>query len=134
MAMRRCRAAKRGRHAPAAAGGSTAPTDDAGFTPASRVPHDAAKSCHLLPFAYPAPMDSMNISLPGALKAFVESEIANGRYRSASEYVRELIRADEKRKARETLETLLLEGLASPEAEWTKQDIDDIRASARAAH
>ncbi|GGA44247.1 type II toxin-antitoxin system ParD family antitoxin [Sphingomonas psychrolutea] len=79
-------------------------------------------------------MDSMNISLPGALKAFVEGEIANGRYSSASEYVRELIRADEKRKARETLETLLLEGLASPEAEWTRHDIDAIRASARVGH
>ena len=44
-------------------------------------------------------MESMNISLPEPLKLFVDRQIAQGRYSSASEYVRELIRADEKRKA-----------------------------------
>ena len=44
-------------------------------------------------------MQSMNISLPDPLKQFVDGQIAQGRYSSASEYVRELIRADEKRKA-----------------------------------
>jgi antitoxin ParD1/3/4 len=42
-------------------------------------------------------MQSMNISLPDALKEFVDGQIAAGRYTSASEYVRELIRADEKK-------------------------------------
>jgi antitoxin ParD1/3/4 len=53
-------------------------------------------------------MQSMNISLPEPLKQFVDEQIAEGRYSSASEYVRELIRADEKRKAEERLATLLL--------------------------
>jgi len=35
------------------------------------------------------------------LKQFVDGQIAQGRYSSVSEYVRELIRADEKRKADE---------------------------------
>ena len=56
-------------------------------------------------------MQSMNISLPEPLKEFVDGQIASGRYSSASEYVRELIREDEKRKAEERLEALLLEGL-----------------------
>ncbi len=43
-------------------------------------------------------MQSMNISLPDHLKQFVDRQIAHGRYSSASEYVRELIRADAKRK------------------------------------
>jgi len=73
----------------------------------------------------------MNISLPGPLKAFIDGQVADGRYSSASEYVRELIRADEKRKAQEKLENLLLEGLASAEAAWTQEDMDRIRASAR---
>jgi len=73
----------------------------------------------------------MNISLPGPLKAFIEGQVADGRYSSASEYVRELIRADEKRKAQEKLENMLLEGLASAEAAWTQEDMDRIRASAR---
>lgn len=44
-------------------------------------------------------MDSMNISVSEPLRKFVEAQIVQGRYGSASEYVRELIRADEKRKA-----------------------------------
>ena len=61
-------------------------------------------------------MQTMNISLPDPLKQFVDGQIAQGRYSSASEYVRELIRADEKRKAEDKLEALLLEGLNSPES------------------
>ena len=44
-------------------------------------------------------METMNISLPELLKKFVDGQIASGRYSSASEYVRELIRDDENRKA-----------------------------------
>ena len=62
-------------------------------------------------------MQSMNISLPEPLKQFVDGQIAQGRYSSASEYIRELIRADEKRKAGDDLEARLLSGLASPLAE-----------------
>ncbi|MFM9974184.1 MAG: type II toxin-antitoxin system ParD family antitoxin [Beijerinckiaceae bacterium] len=62
-------------------------------------------------------MQSMNISLPEPLKQFVDGQIAKGRYSSASEYMRELIRADEKRKAEDELEASLLAGLASPLAE-----------------
>ena len=58
-------------------------------------------------------MESMNISLPDPLKRFVDSQIAAGRYSSVSEYIRELIRMDEGRKAQERLEGLLLEGLDS---------------------
>ena len=60
-------------------------------------------------------METMNISLPDSLKAFVETQVAQGGYRSASEYIRDLIRADQKRKAEERLEALLLEGLHSGE-------------------
>jgi len=53
------------------------------------------------------------------MKQFVDGQIAQGRYSSVSEYVRELIRADEKRKAEEQLEAMLLEGLNGPEGELT---------------
>lgn len=72
-------------------------------------------------------MQSMNISLPEPLKQFVDGQVAAGRYSSASEYVRELIRADEKRKAEERLEALLLEGLQSDEASMTPNDWQAIR-------
>ena len=77
-------------------------------------------------------MESMNISLPDPLKQFVDGQIAQGRYSSASEYVRELIRADEKRKAEDELEAKLLEGLNSPEAALTAADWKNIRTEALA--
>lgn len=84
--------------------------------------------CHL---ADDGGMESMNISLPEPLKQFVDGQIATGRYSSASEYVRELIREDEKRKAQERLETLLLEGLQGEETELTLDDWAAIRKEAQ---
>ncbi len=75
-------------------------------------------------------MQTMNISLPDPLKDFVDAQITSGRYSSVSEYVRELIRGDEKRKAEERLEAMLLEGLATPETELTRRDFEDIRKEA----
>ena len=75
-------------------------------------------------------MQSVNISLPESLKQFVDGQIAAGRYSSASEYVRELIRGDEKGKAEERLEALLLEGLHGEESELTRADWQGIRKEA----
>lgn len=72
-------------------------------------------------------MESMTISLPDTLKQFVDMQVAQGRYSSVSEYMRELIRADEKRKAEDRLETLLLEGLVGEEVEVTSTDWQSIR-------
>jgi antitoxin ParD1/3/4 len=77
-------------------------------------------------------MQSMNISLPDPLKQFVDGQVSTGRYSSASEYVRELIRADEKRKAEEQLEAKLLEGLSSADSELTPADWNAIRKEALA--
>ena len=67
-------------------------------------------------------MQTMNISLPDAMKDFVEEQVSQGQYSSVSEYIRELVRADQKRKAKEQLEETLLEALKSePEVvtpEW----------------
>lgn len=49
-------------------------------------------------------METMNISLPDSLNVFVESQVAEGNYCSASEYVQELIRIDQKYKAADKLE------------------------------
>jgi antitoxin ParD1/3/4 len=75
-------------------------------------------------------MESMNISLPTPLKQFVDEQIAAGRYSSASEYVRDLIRGDEKRRAEERLEALLLEGLEGKESPLTRDDWTAIRKEA----
>ena len=76
-------------------------------------------------------MQTMNISLPDQLKEFVDGQVGSGRYSSVSEYVRDLIRDDEKRKAQDRLETLLMEGIQSGEAtQMTPQDWTDIRTEA----
>jgi antitoxin ParD1/3/4 len=67
-------------------------------------------------------MQTMNISLPDPLKKFVDHQIAQGRFSSVSEYIRALIRDDEKCKAEGRLEALLLEGLESEESELTRED------------
>ena len=53
-------------------------------------------------------MQTMNISLPDPMKQFVEEQVSAGGYSSASEYVRDLVRTDQKRKAKEMLEETLL--------------------------
>ena len=58
-------------------------------------------------------MGTMNISLPDALRSFVEERVAEGGYGSTSEYVRELIRREVDR-AR--VRSLLLEGARSAPA------------------
>ena len=55
----------------------------------------------------------MNISLPQALKSFVDQQVKSRGYSSSSEYVRELIRKDHDL---QRLHDLLLEGAASPPA------------------
>jgi antitoxin ParD1/3/4 len=76
-------------------------------------------------------MQTMNISLPDQLKEFVDDQVGSGRYSSVSEYVRGLIRADEKCKAQEKLEAMLMEGIQSGQpTEMTRQDWADIRQEA----
>ncbi len=58
------------------------------------------------------PMTSMNVSLPQSLRNFAETRSRSG-YSSASEYVRELIRNDQRRAEQERLDGLLLAGLES---------------------
>ena len=63
-------------------------------------------------------MATMNVSLPDAMKAWVERQTETGRYGNASDYVRDLIRRDQDRQsALAELQALVDEGLASGPAE-----------------
>lgn len=62
-------------------------------------------------------MTTMNVSLPDNLKRFVDQCVESGGYGSSSEYVRELIRQDQVRRAEQQLAELLRDGLASGPAE-----------------
>jgi antitoxin ParD1/3/4 len=78
-------------------------------------------------------MQTMNISLPDPMKQYVEQQVDAGGYSSASEYVRELVRADQKRRNKDQLEQLLMNSLKSGEAiEVTPQMLDDVRKRLRA--
>ena len=76
-------------------------------------------------------METMNISLPDQMKNFVDEQVRSGHYSSVSEYVRDLIRDDEKRKAQEKLEAMLVEGIQSGQpTEMTREDWQQIRREA----
>ncbi len=71
-------------------------------------------------------MTTMNISLPKALKAFVDEQVAGRGYGTSSEYVRDLIR---KEQDRQRLRDLLLEGPASgPGQEVDSTYFEELRA------
>jgi len=75
-------------------------------------------------------MATMNVSLPGAMKDWVEAQAASGRYSNASDYVRDLIRRDQERADKiARMQVLVTEGL---ESGISTQTMDDIAAAARA--
>jgi antitoxin ParD1/3/4 len=77
-------------------------------------------------------MQTMNISLPDPMKQYVEDQVTAGAYSSASEYVRELVRADQKRHAKEQLEQVLLSAINSGDPlEVTTGIIDEVRQRLR---
>jgi antitoxin ParD1/3/4 len=77
-------------------------------------------------------MQTMNISLPDPMKQYVEEQVSAGGYSSASEYVRELVRADQKRRGKDQLEELLIQSLQSGEAiEITPEMLEDVRKRLR---
>ena len=74
-------------------------------------------------------MNTMNISLPASMKAYVDEQVAGRGYGSCSAYIRELIRQD---LDRQHLRSLLLEGGESePSATSAAAYFDKLRASIR---
>lgn len=71
---------------------------------------------------------SMNISLPEAMRDWVEARIKAEGYGTASEYFRHLVRQEQKKAATEALEAHLLKSLDSgPSREFTPADWEAIR-------
>ena len=76
-------------------------------------------------------MGTMNISLPDALKSFMDEQVNQRGYGSSSEYVRELNRKDQDRLQ---LRSLLLAGAASDPAAPVKAGyFDELRDRVRKA-
>jgi antitoxin ParD1/3/4 len=80
------------------------------------------------------PMAQMNISIPDKLKAWVESRVADGSYASTSDYLRDLVRQDQRE--RERLEWLRGEIQAGIDSGISEKDpfeqIEELRQRAHA--
>ncbi len=75
---------------------------------------------------------SMNISLPAGMRAWVEGQVAKGGYGSVSEFVRELVRAAQKRQVREEIDAKLVAALESGAATpMTEKDWEELRENVR---
>ena len=80
-------------------------------------------------------MNTMNIALPENMKRFVHEQVADGGYSSVSEYIRGLIRNDQKEKVRAALEAEVLKGLGSGESTpMTEDDWRSIREEIHRRH
>lgn len=74
-------------------------------------------------------MATMNVSLPDAMKEWVEDQAQSGRYSNASDYVRDLIRRDQERVGQITaMQALVTEALDSG---ISPRSVKDILARAR---
>lgn len=74
-------------------------------------------------------MAQMNVSLPEALKTWAETRVAEGRYSSTSDYVRDLVRRDQEAEEKlQRLRAMIEEGRNSGISDGT---IDDIIADRR---
>lgn len=71
-------------------------------------------------------MATMNISLPSAMREWIESQVATGEYANASDYVRDLIRHDQRQ--REKIILALIEGEKSG---ISPRKVSDIIAAAK---
>jgi antitoxin ParD1/3/4 len=70
-------------------------------------------------------MSQLNVSIPPALKSWIDGRVAEGRYSSASDYVRDLVRRDQDSAADETawLRGLIDEGLAGGVIDQEPEDV-----------
>jgi antitoxin ParD1/3/4 len=81
-------------------------------------------------------MATMNVSLPDAMKEWVEQQVASGRYANASDLVRDLVRREQERaEARENLQKMVDDALASGTTLYaSKEDLlEKVMSKAEAA-
>ena len=77
-------------------------------------------------------MATMTVSLPDPMKDWIEAQVRQGEYASASDYVRDLVRRDRARREQElTLDELHRKLAASRESGVSDRTVGDIFAEAR---
>ena len=76
----------------------------------------------------------MNISLPEQLRGFVDAQVNGGTYGSASEFVRELIRNEQRRQAQASLAMFIQAGIESGnKGVWIPDQFKALRKTFREA-
>ncbi len=66
-------------------------------------------------------MATMNVSLPDAMREWIEERVKSGRYANASDYVRDLVRRDQE--TRDVLVRALIEGESSGVSKRSMREI-----------
>ena len=80
----------------------------------------------------PCMAHTISIAIPEPVVEYIDAQVAAGEYGNRSEYIRELVRRDQRERAKERLRELIAQGLSSgPAAPMTKADADELRAIAR---
>lgn len=75
---------------------------------------------------------TMNLSLPGELKRWVDEQVESGGYGTASEYVRDLLRRARERQVRHSIDAALVDAVESgAKTVMNDRDWTSIRATAR---
>ena len=72
--------------------------------------------------------NTMSFALPGNMRDYVDARVSDGSYGNTSEYLRELIRRDQREQAAQRLRDLIADGLASGEG---REATDDVVAELR---
>jgi antitoxin ParD1/3/4 len=68
-------------------------------------------------------MASLNVHMPPDLRDFVDQRTKKGGFSTPTEYVRHLIREDQRREAERRIEELFLEGVKSGRAKGSLEDL-----------
>lgn len=69
-------------------------------------------------------MATMNVSLPEAMKKWVEKQVRTGRYSNTSDYVRDLIHRDQEQAMRIAhMQALVTEGMESGTGKRTMEEL-----------
>lgn len=71
-------------------------------------------------------MATLNVSMPNNMREWIDAQIKSGEYANASDYIRDLIRHDQRQ--RDALRLALIEGEKSG---VSKRSLPDIRRAAR---
>ena len=70
---------------------------------------------------------TIGITLPAAMKTYVEAQAAKGGCTDISEFIVSVLEEHQHRRVRSEIETMLLKRIDGPFEEWTDQDMVDIR-------